>query len=421
MPTRFIMRPMSENKKPPENTLNCDVLIVGGGLVGGTLASALAHWGLRTVVVDTQDPSVGLDAEFDGRASAIALASQRLLESVGLWDSMTENACPIEDIRVTEGNSPFFLHYDHKDTESQAFGYMIENRSIRRALYDRMSTLENIQILAPDQVDILERSVSGVRAGLKSGVSVSAALVIGADGRNSTTRREANIRTTGWSYDQTGIVCTVEHQEPHHHIAHEHFLPAGPFAILPLWKNRASIVWAERSDLAPAIMALDDADFLEELKPRFGDFLGDLKVIGPRWAYPLTLKFAERAIDLRLALIGDALHGMHPIAGQGLNMGLRDVAALAEVLVDARRLGMDLGDRIVLERYQRWRRFDNTLMLAATDGLNRLFSNTIGPVRLARDLGLSAVNKMGPLKKVFMRSAMGLSGELPKLMRGQPL
>ena len=402
-------------------TPNCDVLIVGGGLVGGTLASALAHWGLRTVVVDTQDPASGLDAVFDGRASAIALASQRLLVSVGLWDSMNESACPIEDIRVTEGNSPFFLHYDHKDTESQAFGYMLENRFIRRALHERMSELENVQILAPDQIDSLERSVSGVRAVLKSGASVSAALVIGADGRYSSTRRGANIRTTGWPYDQTGIVCTVEHQEPHHHIAHEHFLPAGPFAILPLWKNRASIVWAERSDIAPAIMALDDTEFLEELKPRFGDFLGDLKVVGPRWAYPLSLKYAERAIDLRLALIGDALHGMHPIAGQGLNMGLRDVAALAEVLVDARRLGMDLGDQVVLERYQRWRRFDNTLMLAATDGLNRLFSNTSGPVRLARGLGLSAVNKIGPLKKIFMRSAMGLSGELPKLMRGQPL
>jgi 2-octaprenyl-6-methoxyphenol hydroxylase len=416
-----IKPPDKKTAKIPAGPIDCDVLIVGGGLVGGTLASALAHWGLRTVVVDTQDPSAGLDAEFDGRASAIALASQRLMESVGLWESMIENACPINDIRVTEGNSPFFLHYDHKDTESQAFGYMIENRSIRRALHERMSTLENIQIFAPDRIDSLERTVSGVHADLKSGTSVRAALVIGADGRNSMTRRDASIRTTGWSYDQTGIVCTVEHQEPHHHIAHEHFLPAGPFAILPLWENRASIVWAERSDLAPTIMALDDDDFLEELKPRFGDFLGDLKVIGPRWAYPLTLKYAERAIDLRLALVGDALHGMHPIAGQGLNMGLRDVAALAEVLVDARRLGMDLGDQIVLERYQRWRRFDNTLMLAATDGLNRLFSNTIGPVRLARDLGLSAVNKMGPLKKVFMRSAMGLSGELPKLMRGQPL
>jgi 2-octaprenyl-6-methoxyphenol hydroxylase len=246
-------------------------------------------------------------------------------------------------------------------------------------------------------------------------------LVIGADGRNSITRRNAGIRTTGWAYNQTGIVCTVEHQEPHQQIAHEHFLPAGPFAILPLLNNRASIVWAERSELVPAIMGLDETEFLEELKPRFGDFLGDLKVVGPRWSYPLSLKFAERAIDQRLALVGDALHGMHPIAGQGLNMGLRDVAALAEIIVDARRLGMDIGDTMVLERYQQWRRFDNSLMLAATDGLNRLFSNSIGPVRLARDFGLSAVNKMGPLKKVFMRSAMGLAGEIPKLMKGQRL
>jgi 2-octaprenyl-6-methoxyphenol hydroxylase len=400
---------------------DCDVIIIGGGLVGGTLACALSHLGIRTIVVDTQALSEGLDAEFDGRASAIAFASQCLLESVGLWDLMEENACPIQDIRVSEGNSPFFLHYDHKDTESQAFGYMIENRSIRRALYKQISSLDAIKVVAPDRVKVLEHSGPGVRVELESGDIITAPLVVGADGRNSITRRNAGIRTTGWAYDQTGIVCTVEHEKSHQHIAHEHFLPAGPFAILPLWDNRASIVWAERSELAPAIMNLDETEFLEELKPRFGNFLGDLKVVGPRWSYPLSLKFAERAIDQRLALVGDALHGMHPIAGQGLNMGLRDVAALAEIIVDARRLGMDIGDTLVLERYQQWRRFDNSLMLAATDGLNRLFSNSIGPVRLARDFGLSTVNKMGPLKKIFMRSAMGLSGEIPKLMKRQPL
>ena len=288
--------------------------------------------------------------------------------------------------------------------------------------YDEyISNLDNIQIIAPDRIQNLDRSATGVCAELDSGLIITAPLIIGADGRNSTTRRNAGIRTTGWDYDQTGIICTVLHEDPHQHIAHEHFLPAGPFAILPLWENRSSIVWAERSGLVPAIMDLNEAEFLKELEPRFGDFLGNLKVIGPRWSHPLSLKFAERAIDQRLALIGDALHGMHPIAGQGLNMGLRDVAALAEVIVDARRLGMDLGDKLVLERYQQWRRFDNSLMLAATDGLNRLFSNSIGPVRLARDFGLSVVNKMGPLKKLLMRSAMGLSGELPKLMKGQPL
>jgi 2-octaprenyl-6-methoxyphenol hydroxylase len=407
--------------KSSEKSHSCDVLIIGGSLNGGTLACALSHLGMQTTIIDTLEPSAGLDAEFDGRASAIAFASQCLLETIGLWDLMAETACPIQDIRVSEGNSPFFLHYDHKDTESQAFGYMIENRSIRRALHEQISGLDAIKVMAPDCVQTLERSGSGVRVELESGQIITAPLVIGADGRNSITRRNAGIRTTGWAYNQTGIVCTVEHQEPHQQIAHEHFLPAGPFAILPLLNNRASIVWAERSELVPAIMGLDETEFLEELKPRFGDFLGDLKVVGPRWSYPLSLKFAERAIDQRLALVGDALHGMHPIAGQGLNMGLRDVAALAEIIVDARRLGMDIGDTMVLERYQQWRRFDNSLMLAATDGLNRLFSNSIGPVRLARDFGLSAVNKMGPLKKVFMRSAMGLAGEIPKLMKGQRL
>jgi 2-octaprenyl-6-methoxyphenol hydroxylase len=400
---------------------SCDVVIIGGGFIGGTLACALSHLGLRTSIIDTQDPAIGLDVKFDGRASAIAFASQRLLESVGIWDLLAETACPIKDIRVSEGNSPFFLHYDHKDTESQAFGYMIENRFIRRALHKKILELVAIEVVAPDHVQALERSGSGVRVKLESGKIITAPLVIGADGRNSITRRHAGIRTTGWSYNQSGIVCTVEHEEPHQHIAHEHFLPAGPFAILPLWNNRASIVWAERSDLVPAIMQLDETEFLEELKLRFGSFLGELKIVGSRWSYPLSLKFAERAIDQRLALVGDSLHGMHPIAGQGLNLGLRDVAALAEIIIDARRLGMDIGDTLVLERYQQWRRFDNSLMLAATDGLNRLFSNSIGPIQLARDIGLSAVNKMGPLKKILMRSAMGLSGEIPKLMKGQPL
>lgn len=398
---------------------SADVLIVGGGPVGGTLACALSAAGMEVIAVDQADPAAGLDAGFDGRASSIALGSQRILDALGLWAGMEPHAAPIRHIRVSEGESPLFLHYDERDTGGPPFGYMVENRFIRKALFDRIPTLDTVRLLAPARVDGLERSGSGVEARLADGRRISARLIVGADGRASGVRAGAGIRVTGWPYRQTAIVCTVAHERPHDFVAHEHFLPTGPFAVLPLLGNRSSIVWTERKDLAPAIMALDEAEFLAELEHRFGDYLGRLRVVGPRWSYPLSLQHAETAIALRLALVGDAAHAMHPIAGQGLNMGLRDVAALTEVLAEARRLGLDIGADTVLERFQRWRRFDNTLMLAMTDGLNRLFSNAIGPVRLARGLGLAAVNRMPPLKRLFVRSAMGLAGRLPRLMQGQ--
>ncbi|MBL6942618.1 MAG: 2-octaprenyl-6-methoxyphenyl hydroxylase [Rhodospirillales bacterium] len=401
--------------------IQADVLIAGGGLVGGTLACGLAMGGLSVIVVDAQDPADGLDAAFDGRASAIALSSQRVLEGLGLWSSMEKASAAIKEIRVTDGDSLFFLHYDRRDVGAEAFGYMVENRVIRTALASRFTDLDNLTLLAPARIDALERNPGDVRATLADGRTIKARLVIGAEGRKSPTREQAGISITNWSYRQAGIVCTVAHEFSHDNVAHERFLPAGPFAILPLPDNRSSIVWTEREELAPELMALDDDAFLAELEERFGDFLGRLEVVGPRWAYPLSLQFAERAVDHRLVLAGDASHAMHPIAGQGLNMGLRDVAVLAEVLTDARRLGLDPGAGTVLESYERWRRFDNTLMLAMTDLLNRLFSNDVIPVRLARDLGLAAVNRMPPLKKVFMEHAMGLAGDLPRLMRGERL
>ncbi len=402
-------------------TIDADVLIVGGGLVGGTLACILADQNISTVIVDREAPSDQLAPEYDGRASAIALGTQRVLDGAGLWDDLKDDSAPIDDIRVSDGDSFMFLHYDHRDLEIRPFGYMVENRRLRVALAKRFRDLKNLEVLAPDSVDDLERTSTNVTARLNSGVTVRAQLVIGADGRTSQTRDSAGIELTQWSYKQSGIVCTVEHEKPHNSTAHERFLPAGPFAILPLTGNRACIVWTECSTLAPAMMALDDAGFNAELARRFGDFLGETRPTGPRWCYPLSLQFAHRVIDRRLVLVGDAAHAMHPIAGQGLNMGLRDVAAMAEVLVDAHRLGLDLGAATVLERYERWRRFDNTLMLAMTDLLNRLFSNDIPPVRMARDLGLAVVNKIPPLKRFFMRHAMGLVGELPRLMRGEPL
>ncbi|HJO97004.1 MAG: UbiH/UbiF/VisC/COQ6 family ubiquinone biosynthesis hydroxylase [Rhodospirillales bacterium] len=405
----------------PAATLDADVLIVGGGLVGGTLACALGGAGMDVVVVDREDPQTALEAAFDGRASAIALASQRLLRGVGLWGELEPRAAPILDIRVADGSSPLSLHYDHGAVGDQPFGYMIENRDIRRALALRLAALENVHNLAPAAVAGLDRSPGGAEARLADGRRVRAALVIGADGRGSQTRSGAKIRVTRWSYGQTAIVCTVAHERPHGNVAIERFLPAGPFAILPLTGDRSSLVWTERADLAPAIMALGAAEFAAELGRRFGDFLGTLKVVGPRWSYPLSAQFASTITARRLALAGDAAQAIHPIAGQGLNLGVRDAAALAEVVVDARRLGLDIGSGTVLEGYRRWRRFDSLVMIAVTDGLNRLFSNNVPALRLARDLGLAAVEKTPPVKKVLMRHAMGVLGELPRLMQGEAL
>jgi 2-octaprenyl-6-methoxyphenol hydroxylase len=398
--------------------INCDVLIVGGGLVGGPLACALAQAGVSVVVVDAEDPATATLPGFDGRASAVALGPQRVLETAGLWTAIEPFAAPIKQIRVSDGPSPLFLHYDHQALGSDPFGWIVENRAIRRAVLDRLPTLKKARLFAPAQVAELTRDAAGVGAVLGDGTRISAQLAVACDGRRSQVRESAGIGITKWEYGQTAIVCTVAHERPHDDVAQEHFLPSGPFAILPLPGNRSSVVWTEKAHLVDDIMVQDDRAFLRELRHRFGSFLGDIKVEGDRFAYPLTLQFAKAYTAQRLVLAGDAAHGMHPVAGQGMNMGLRDVAALAEVLVEAKRLGIDLGNGAVLERYARWRRFDNLQMLMLTDAVVRVFSNDVAPVRWARDLGLAAVNRMPELKKFFMRHAMGLVGEVPKMMRG---
>lgn len=418
------------------DAIEVDVLVSGGGLAGGTLSLALAQNGFRVATVDRENPADWTDRGFDGRCSAIALSSQRVLEGVGIWDVIADETAPIKDIRVADGHSPLFLHYDHEELAQgvsggagapEPFGYMVENRSIRKALNVLVPKTENLTYYAPNEMTELKRTSKGAFATLADGTRIQAKLVAVCEGRASPTRDAAGIKITKWDYRQAGIVCTVEHDRPHGFCAQEHFLPSGPFAILPLPGTaekpgcRSSIVWTERADLWPLMMELDDADFLEELQLRFGDFLGEIEVVGPRFAYPLSLQYAERYTDPRLVLVADAAHGMHPIAGQGLNMGLRDVAALAEVLVDARAGGSDIGALLALEAYARWRNFDNALMLAVTDALVKLFSNDIEPVRVARDLGLAAVNQMPGLKRFFMRHAMGTVGDLPKLMRGEAL
>jgi 2-octaprenyl-6-methoxyphenol hydroxylase len=394
--------------KQDTRSLDADLLIVGGGMIGLTVARAVAGAGLTSIVVDREAPAAALAAAADGRASALAAGSVRLLQDIGVWQGMEPQAQPILEIRVSDGDSPLFLHYDHTDLGDEPFGYMVENRVTRQALHDAIAATPEVTHLAPAEVASLERGVAGVTAELGDGRSVRARLAVGADGRGSTTRSGAGIGQRRLAYHQTAIVCTVEHERPHRGIAQERFLAAGPFAILPLPGNRSSLVWTEREDLAPTLMALDDEAFTAELAWRFTDFLGEVRPAGRRWSYPLALTWAERMTERRLALVGDAARAIHPIAGQGLNLGLRDVGVLAEVLGEAAGLGLDPGTAHGLATYARRRRFDVLSMSLVTDGINRLFSNDIAPLRLARDLGLAAVDKAPPLKRVFMRHAMGL-------------
>jgi 2-octaprenyl-6-methoxyphenol hydroxylase len=423
---------------------DADVLIAGGGMVGLSLALALADAALTVIVVDSLPAAEREAVGYDGRSSAIAEGSRRVLDGIGVWNRMAPEACPILDIRVSDARvghpaSLLFLHYDHRQLEPPAaakrraapagrpspMGYIVENLVIRRALLAAIAARRGIRHLAPAQAVSFTREAGQARIALADGRSLTGRIVIAADGRGSPMRKAAGIRLTEWEYPQSGIVCTIGHELSHQNVAHEHFLPSGPFAVLPMIDDenghRSSIVWTEKRDLVPAIMALSADDFAAEIQRRFGDSLGRIRLLGQRWAYPLKLQHAMGYVGDRLALVGDAAHAIHPIAGQGLNLGLRDVAALAETLVDAHRLGLDIGVGEPLERYERWRRFDNLMLLAATDLLNRLFSNDIAPIRLARDLGLGLVNRMPPLKRLFMRHAMGMVGDLPRLIRGERL
>jgi 2-octaprenyl-6-methoxyphenol hydroxylase len=416
----------SARNHPSPMADDAELVIAGAGLTGMLLAVACGGAGLQVAVVDPQDPAAMLDAGFDGRTSAIAYGSRLVFDGIGLWPEIAAEAEPILEIRIADDGSPLFLHYDSHElspgTENRTpLGYIVENRVLRRSLLERARALPNLRLMAARRVRALEASATGAIAVLDGGERLHARLVAAADGKDSPLRHGAGIRAIEWRYRQTGIVTTVAHARAHGGIAVEHFLPAGPFAILPMTGNRSSIVWTEHADLAPRLLALPEAEFATELRARFGDFLGAIEAIGPRWAYPLALLQAERYVDQRLALIGEAAHVIHPIAGQGLNIAIRDVAALAELIVDQRRLGLDIGDDMMLERYQRWRRADALLLAAVTDGLNRLFSNTIPPVRLARDLGLAVVNRLPPLKRLLMRHAMGTLGDRPRLARGESL
>ena len=401
-------------------------VIVGAGMVGLTLAVALASAGLPVIVVEREDPALWADEAFDGRVSAIAAGSRRVFETLGLWAGMAAHGEAILDIRVTDAGSPVYLHFDHGELDQGPLGHIVENRIIRNALMAAVAKTPSIRMMAPRDIVATNRDGAGVEVTLAGGDTIATPLLVGADGRGSRVRQWAAINQTQWRYAQAAIVTTVVHTHPHQGVAEERFLAPGPFAILPMTDDedghhRSSIVWSEQADLVPALMDLGVADFNAELGRRFGDHLGDVEAAGPRWSYPLGLSLAEAYVADRLALIGDAAHGIHPIAGQGLNLGIRDVAALAEIIVDASRLGLDFGMKTVLEDYQSWRRFDNVALAGATDVLNRLFSTDFAPLRLARGLGLAAVNRFGPARRLFMREAMGLTGDLPRLTRGQML
>jgi 2-octaprenyl-6-methoxyphenol hydroxylase len=412
---------------PPskDSTIEVEALIVGGGLVGMTLASALAGAGLPVAVVDRIDPAATVAPEFDGRATAIAHASARVLQGVGLWQGVAPYASAIDDIRVSDGDSLLFLHYDHREIGDEALGHIIENRYLRQAMIDRVRSLDALEFLAPMEIVETTRASDGVVAELADGRRIRARLLLACDGRNSSIREAAGIGVTRLPYNQTSIVCAVFHDRPHNNIAHERFLPGGPFAILPMQdadgRHRSAIVWSDRDELVPALMALDEAAFVAEMAPHFGDILGSLELAGPRWSHPLSLSHAQSYVAQRLALVGDAAHAIHPIAGQGLNMGIRDIAALAEVIIDARRLGRDIGAPDILAEYERWRRFDNMVLAVVTDVITRIFSNDVAPLRVARSLGLGAVNAIAPLRRNLMRHAMGTVGDLPRLVRGEAL
>ena len=399
-----------------------DILIVGGGLNGPALALALAQAGRSVTVIDALPETVRKDAAFDGRGYALALASVRLLRRIGVWERVEDHAQPMLEIKVSdgragEGPSPFFLHFDHAEIEEGPMGHMIEDRYLRRALLEAMGAADGITQIT-DSVAAQEVDARGVTLTLASGKTVSGRMVVGCDGRASGTAARAGIRRTGWGYGQTALVAAVAHELPHHGIAHQFFMPPGPLAILPLPGNVSSIVWSESEETAAAFAALSDEDFMEVLRPRFGDFLGKISLKGKRYTYPLGLTIANSFVAERLALVGDAAHGMHPIAGQGLNAGLRDVGALAQVVAEAARRGEDFAAPDVLARYQQWRRFDTATLAAVTDATNRLFSNDNPVLRLGRDIGMGVLGAMPGLRRGFIREAAGLTGDLPELMKG---
>jgi 2-octaprenyl-6-methoxyphenol hydroxylase len=411
-------------------TERIEIVVIGAALNG--LAAALALGGklalrpAQVTIIDAKDPRGFANSGFDGRASAITASSRRMFEALGVWEAIAPHAQPINRIVVTDSapgvsERPTLLQFGDGEPGSVASAYIVENRHLYDKLFKAVEESPHIALVPNTRIVSLDFGKGPARLETDGGRTILADLVVAADGRNSPAREAAGIKTTGWDYGQTGIVTAVGHELPHEGCAEEHFRAAGPFAILPLTGNRSSLVWTEATDTARQLLALSDEDFLAELSARFGTHRGAVSLIGARHGYPLSLFVAERFTGPRLALLGDAAHVVHPIAGLGLNLGLRDAAALAEAVARARYLGLDIGSEATLKHYSQWRRFDTNVTALATDVLNRLFSNDFPGLRQLRDTGLRLVNMAPPLKSLFMREAAGQTGHLPKLMRGEPV
>lgn len=404
-------------------SFDADVIVIGGGPAGMTLTALLAAHGVQTICIDRDDPASTLAQQYDTRTTAISFGSQRVIAAAGVWDEQKLKPCAIRDIHILDGDSPVLLEFFSEDVGNKDFGWIVENRDLRACLFQRLADLPRATHLAPAMVKDFSVHETHACVYLNDGRMLSAPVIIGADGRQSFTRQWMDIPVRAWSYDQHAIICTITHAHPHNHNAVEHFLPEGPFAVLPMQndaqgRHRSALVWSEHAKTAQRLR-WDDETFQAAVQVRLPEFYGQITSIGPRSAYPLTLVHAYRYIGPRMALVADAAHGIHPIAGQGLNLGLRDIAALAELLVTAKDTKEDMGSAEILETYQRQRRFDNMLMAAATDNLNRLFSRKSKLLGMARKAGLKLIQKTPAAKQFLMRQAMAEPNAswLPRLIR----
>ena len=401
--------------------VDSDIIIVGGGLNGSLMAIAAANIGFSTIVLDSKDNEASVENRFDGRSYALALSSVRLLKNLDIFEDIIDKSQPILDIKILDGKlvqgpSQFSLHFDNNEIHDGPMGQMVEDRFIRKALFTKINKNKQIDYKFNSKVTEHKKQSGYISVTLENGKKLNTKLLVGADGRNSELANRAEIKKSGWKYNQSALVCAIEHEADHNGVAWQYFMPSGPLAVLPMTGKRSCIVWTEQNANAKAINLFDETRYTKILAARLGNFLGKFKIIGDRHTYPLELSIADRFIDERLALIGDAAHSVHPIAGQGLNAGFKDIAVLAHIIQDAHHRGEDLGSLGVLKRYEEWRRFDSAQLAYSTDLFNKLFSNENEALRLARNIGLKLLDSIPVAKRNIIKEAAGITGELPRLM-----